>query len=409
VRHDHAEVGLGHDQRPDDREPRGRAAAHLHLPLSNTATAGLLWAASRPELDRELVEAALLRGPDLPRAATLAIEQRVSPLVLRALDALEVDGPWAADLRADAARCRAQAALVLPALAERGLRPLVRAGLAPVVMKGAALVDRYPKVGLRPMDDVDVLVADGAVEEAVQVLERAGWIRRPVPGAEHHEVVVTHPEVPGLPLEVHGSFATRRQMSNRLDAAELWGRRIACDVGGAEVARFCPEDEVVFVAAHAAKPFHVFMRLLWAVDVAVIVLAADREGAPIDWHRVGVVCRSAACRTAVAVALTQAARLGARVPESLCTSPAAKTRRAALAPVLSAEWPEVPRDEGVRDRLRYALVDDPRLWVVLLAEAGRLRSPGEVARTASRVVRRVRRLRHGGEEVAEEPGDGVEP
>ena len=67
-------------------------------------------------------------------------------------------------------------------------------------MKGAALAGRYPEPGLRPMDDVDILVPRPQHDSALRRLEAAGWRRVDIPG-RHHETVLTHAEVPGLPLE----------------------------------------------------------------------------------------------------------------------------------------------------------------------------------------------------------------
>jgi hypothetical protein len=330
-------------------------------------------------------------------------------LLLRALDDVDAgEGPWAPELRADAARCRAQAAIVLPTLAELGIRPLVDAGFEPVVMKGAALSARYPAPGLRPMDDVDVLLPAPQVGAAVATLEANGWARQAVPGRHHHEVVLTHRHVPGLPIEVHARFSTWHEQANHLSPRRLWARRQPREIAGVPAFVFAPEDELVALASHAAKPFHVFARLLWAVDVAVVIASG-----PLDWDRVRAVAKESSCRTALAVALTQAERLGAESPIELRTSPATGTRRTALEPVLSAEWPVQRRDFSTRDRLRYALVDDPALWVLLLGESiieeGAVHSVSRAARTSRRFVHRWRALRRTGQQLAEEVGHAVEP
>lgn len=382
-----------------------------------TPTASLLWAVARPGLDPGAVRAAMVLGPDLGLAADLAIEQRLSPLLHRAISSLD-DG-WgrlpparAAAVAADAARCRAQAALLLPVLARLGLQPLVAAGLEPVVLKGAALASRYPDAGLRPMDDVDVYVPPSDHPEALRVLRRSGWQLRARPG-RHHEVVLSHPEVPGLPLELHRAFATWPTRSSRLSLRALWLDRTPRTVGGVSCFGFSPVDEVLALATHAAKPFHTFDRLIWITDLAVVVSAAEREGRPLDWDALAAGAARARCTSALAVALVQAARLGIASPSVLRRPTASSARLAALTPVLSPDWPVLERDEGTRNRLRYALVDDPRLRLALLGEnvvgAGPAATPRKAATTGLRLVRRWRQLRRSAESGSEEAGRLVEP
>jgi len=392
----------------------------LDIAAAPSPTAALLWAASRPRPDPHEVALALDGGADLRHATDIAVAQRLSPLLWRALATAPPPSPdaepdadsWRQELRADAARCRAQALIVLPLFADAGLAPLVAAGYEPVVMKGAALTDRYPEPGLRPMDDVDVLLPRREHDGAIRVLESAGWQRRDVPG-RHYETVLTHPEVPGLPLELHRAFATWGGRANRLSAATLWERRQPRAIGGVDAFGFSADDEIVTLAAHAAKPFHVFSRLLWITDLAVVIDAAATAGTPIDWTRVEALTQAARCQTAVAVALGLAQRLGAPSPPELRRVPATGARLAALAPVLAPEWPVTERDVGLRNRLRYAFVDDGRLRVALLGESVVDTSPVNATRNAAatsvRLVRRWRQLRRSAEGGGEELGHGVEP
>lgn len=379
---------------------------------------------ARPDLDGEAVRAALSRGPDLALVARAAIEQRLSPLLARAL---ATAGPslatrpeaWASEIASDTARCRAQTALVLPALARTALVPLVEAGFEPVVMKGAALASRYPHPGLRPMDDVDLFLPPRQHASALRVLQAGGWDRRDRPG-QHHEIVLAHPDVPGLPIELHRAFATWSTRVSRLSARALWEGRQRQTVGGAPAFGFSPIDELLMLVTHAAKPFHTFERLLWITDLAVVVAAAARDGHPFDWDAVAGAAGRARCTSALAVALTQAARLGVDAPAPLLRPAARGARLAALAPVLSPDWPVIERDEGIRNRLRYALVDDARLRLALLAESvvgvGAASAPRKGVATGVRLVRRWRQLRRqdgpldpSGQGVGEEREHTIEP
>jgi hypothetical protein len=380
----------------------------------HAATARLLWAACRPAPDTEQVRAAVASGADLARATEVALVQRISPLVWRALrlaDGASEDEPWADDLRRDAARCRAHAVLVLPQIGEAALGPLAAAGLTPLVFKGAALVARYPEPGLRPMDDVDFVLPPEQVDAAVATLEHAGWRTVPVRESTHHEVILTHEALPGLPVELHRALATWRERSNYLTTLDLWRWRREGTVCGEPAFVLPVEEEIVALAAHAAKPFHVFDRLIWAVDIAVVIGAAEADGGGIDWQRVGDLAAVGSCRTGLAVALSQAHRLGAESPADLRRCPAKRARARALDPVLSLEWPLLERRASVRRGLRFALTDDWRQRLTLFVGQVIRYGPGAAPRNAlgltTRGVRRWWRLRR--EAHRQERRDGKQP
>jgi hypothetical protein len=379
----------------------------------DAATASLLWAACRPVPDAEGVRQALDAGADLSSASQLALSQRVAPLLWRALQETgavdaKVNEDWTVAVSRDASRCKAHAFLVLPQVAERALAPLAAAGFTPLVFKGGALVARYPEAGLRPMDDVDLVLPPEQLDDGVSTLERAGWSVVPVRRGTHHEVILTHPALPGLPVEMHRALATWRERSNWLSTGDLWHWRTPGMVFGEPAFVLPVEEEIVALAAHAAKPFHVFDRLLWAVDIAVVIGAAESGTKPVDWERVARIADRARCRTALAVGLSQAQRLGASSPAALRTAPARNARERALEPVLSAEWPVIPRTWSVLTRLRYALVDDWRQRVTLLAGQILRYGPADAPRNAvdlsRRGVRRWWRLRR---EAAHQPDASV--
>jgi hypothetical protein len=88
------------------------------------------------------------------------------------------------------------------------------AGLRCATLKGPALaMQLYGDDVIRPSSDVDVLVAQRELERALEVLRAAGlrfgtrhaaWYER---RWHHHLVAVGAPTHPGLPVEVHWSFA----------------------------------------------------------------------------------------------------------------------------------------------------------------------------------------------------------
>ena len=266
-------------------------------------TAGLCWAACRRSPAPSDVRAAIDDGADLEFAADLAVAQRFSPLLWRALLAAEVDThdhKWADVLRDDAARCQAQARLLMPRLGSLVFEPLRSKGLEPLVIKGAALAERYPDKALRPMDDIDIIVHDAETERAADTLVEAGWRRIEKPH-DVDEIHLTHPAIPGLPIDLHRALEHDYDRTNRLTSNQLWNQRVPATLHGAAAFSLPVELELVMLAAHAAKPFHSFGRLMWAVDVAMVVTHEEGSGGGIDWDEVARLADSARCRTAVAV------------------------------------------------------------------------------------------------------------
>jgi hypothetical protein len=338
---------------------------------SARAAGRLLWAASRPVVDPPSIDAALAEDPDPEQTVDAALENRVAPLLWRALVASGREGwpgPLADRLRAEHDVAHAQAVVLLPLALEAALTPLVDAGHEPVVFKGPAVAARYPAPGLRPMDDIDVILPPEQHDRALAVLRTAGW-REYARSGDHYDTVLTHPTVPDLPLELHRGLDRWRDRATSLSARELWQARRATDVLGVGAFALPPEVELVALAAHAGKPFHNFDRLIWSVDLAVVAATPG-----LDWDRVASIAAGAGATTVVAVGLHHAARLGADVPAARVPLPPGRLRRAALAPVLDDAWPAAPVPHRVNHRLRYALADGTgaraRLFVGEMADSG---------------------------------------
>jgi hypothetical protein len=372
---------------------------------SAAATAQLLWAACRPSLDVARIHAAIESGADVPRAGFAALQQRTGPLMWRALDAVggttqlgEAEEP----LRADFELRRVQAAVLLPIAVARAIEPLTGAGFEPVVFKGPAVAMRYPSPGLRPMDDIDVILPAVQHDAGLAALVAAGWRVLPREG-RHYDTVLLHDEVPDVPVELHRELTSWRDRSNRLTSEELWQERVPLECMGTSCFGVRPEHELVALAAHAGKPFHTFQRLIWSVDFAVLIQTA---GDSLDWDRVAAFADRYGCSTVVAIALRHAERLGADVPSGLRALPTNRWRRVALQPLIDEGWPAKPADPGEVRRLRYALCDtQPRQIQLFLGEVtreGPVHTPWRLIYLSGRGLRRLSMWRGAGASLGDE-------
>src|SRR5581483_1496930 len=220
------------------------------------------------------------------------------------------------------------------------------------IWKGPAVSCRYPDPALRPMSDIDIIVPSTVHAESVAAMEAAEW--KVVPShSGRYDTALSHDGLPGIAVELHFGLEVWQHRANALSSDELWKRRQPAELFGTPVFILADVDEVVALAAHAGKPWHGFTRLLWATDLAVITPEAD-------WGAIRERAMETECKTVVAVALRQAALVGAEPPWWVTELPASGARRRAIDEVLDPDWPIVEETLNLQARLRYALTDRPR-------------------------------------------------
>lgn len=156
----------------------------------------------------------------------------------------------------------------LPILQQRDrlIHILAEEGIVPMVVKGAALVDSlYRDAALRPMDDVDLLLPDGAgarVEALAPRLRDAGIdLRRFEIEEDHHD------------LTMDGTY--------RLDFPRLWSdsRPAPFADGLARIPSL--EDQLLLVCVSCCR--NSFWRLVTILDAAEIL---HRHHGDLDWDRI---------------------------------------------------------------------------------------------------------------------------
>ena len=273
-------------------------------------------------------------------------------------EARDALGPDGAGLGAMADAFRMEAMLLIPRAVALAVRPMTEAGLEPLVFKGPAVAACYPEPGLRPMEDIDLLLPAGDHRRALDALHGAGWHVARAGGVEHYDTVLIHDKVPSLSLEVHYGLERVSQRVNALDPGALWARRVPLDCAGTPAFGLAQADELIVLAAHAGKPFHGFVRLIWIADLAMIVGGAAARGAPVDWDSVRAGANEARCLTVVSAALALARRVGVDAPSELFPLPSRGWRGQALRQLLGVTWP-LTTHELHRYRLNYALTDSP--------------------------------------------------
>jgi hypothetical protein len=238
--------------------------------------------------------------------------QRLLPLVYRRLVALGVDDPHLGRLKGLYRRAwyRNQ---ILFRHAASALAELQGAGLETMLLKGASLsLLYYRDDGVRPMDDVDVLVRADSPELALEALTRSGWTRATATPLDAL-VAVRHAE------ELAGPGAARLDLHwNALwqpgDDGRLWERSVETAIAGQPARALSPAHELLVACVHGTGSSEA-PSIRWAAD-ALTILAAAAGG--VAWGDLVAHARDRRLTLAVADALAYLrGELGAPVPEAV--------------------------------------------------------------------------------------------
>lgn len=179
---------------------------------------------------------------------------------------------------ADAIRIRTRALLEIN-------EHLDREGIDMLVLKGAALAHLiYPEPGLRPMRDIDVLVAPGHLERASEIVAGLGYqaASGDATRRDHHHLPTVSKTMDRLhvSVEIHHNALTRDNLGSiRLDALSEPPRAFTVD--GATLYTLGHLDMLRHLCRHALEPAE-STKIGSALD---IMLYATQYAGEIDWHR----------------------------------------------------------------------------------------------------------------------------
>ncbi|MGI6245815.1 MAG: nucleotidyltransferase family protein [Pseudochelatococcus sp.] len=203
------------------------------------------------------VAAIAAAGIDGKAVLRLALQHRIAPY-LAGLAADPAIGPvLPRDLRGLLATVRdanAERNARLLRQVEEALALLNRAGIEPVLLKGAArLADGvHDDIAARFMQDLDFLIPRQRLEDAARILRAAGY--RPVEpadpnGREHHHLPGLWHEQVEASIELHREVAGSR-WRHLLPTDDFIIRSTAIPIGGCVARLPAPSDSLVHLAVH---------------------------------------------------------------------------------------------------------------------------------------------------------------
>jgi hypothetical protein len=212
----------------------------------------------------------------------------VGPLLHHALKSGASGENWPDDIRealAETARREAVREAIRVEETRRVLAALNAEGVAPLVLKGAALAySLYPRPHLRTREDTDLLVRQTAVANAVRILRELGYRRHQrLPGQRvlrqdtylrKDETGYTHA------LDLHWAISNRPALANSLDYADIRQRAVAIESLSPCAKGLCHEDALLHACLHRLAHGDE-ENLIWLYDIHLLVQsisAAEFEG-----------------------------------------------------------------------------------------------------------------------------------
>jgi hypothetical protein len=231
---------------------------------------------------------------DWPSLAQLAVEEGVAPLIHRSLKSSlgveRIPEPARTTLQIAAYSTAAQNLILLREL-ERLVRCLGQAGVPVILLKGAALAfNLYEEPGLRPMNDLDLLVHAADLERASHAIKQAGYRQQKT---TYHRMFVGGTGQ-AVTLELHWNLVTEpRHLVDLSDEwywknAQQWVRKnfplspveALPEFGNAW--QLAPADEVLYLMAHLAYQHGCLEgRLIWFYDLFLLLEASKTN---FDWE-----------------------------------------------------------------------------------------------------------------------------
>ena len=234
---------------------------------------------------------------------------------------------------------------------------LAEAGIPALPLKGPVVaLLLWDDLRLRRCRDIDVLIPQKNVPEAVQVLEASGYRSSPPPGGLLRQLEFTHQEQ-GFALDLHWNI-THAELPFSLDFEALWADSGKLCCNGATTPVMSPEWLFVVTSMYLAKCYP-WPELVYLSDLARLTVRFPH----MDWDRVGDIAARTGTRRICAVGLALIDALaGSAVPamaRTLLPADAAvramvrqMSRAAERDPVLDAAGDD---NSGAARRLRRVL------------------------------------------------------
>lgn len=170
------------------------------------------------------------------------------------------------------------------------LRVLQAANIPVIPLKGACLAEKvYGNIGLRPMGDVDLLIKQNDLAQALGALRSLGFASErsfdPIAEQTVSQYMLPLSKPGGLRVEMHWTIMCPRYKGHfeNGDLEQLWSRAKTATIGGVSVLMFSPTDLLLHLCLHTSVHHRFdFAGLRNYLDIALVI---HRYGDAIDWKQ----------------------------------------------------------------------------------------------------------------------------
>ncbi len=250
----------------------------------------------------------------------VARQHGVTPLLDSKFTDGTLKGAWPESIRQ---ACHADALTqAMHELAQRGelarvLAVLAGAGITPLILKGAGLAySHYPRPGLRPRSDTDLLIAPDRRDKTAAVLAALGYRKDQGVEGEFASYQATWSRELGkgmtCHLDLHWRINNSQILARTMSYDELAARAVPLPALGAQARALVPVDALLFACIHRAghvnAPYFVDDvgqsgdRLIWLYDMHLLLsrmsdAEQDEFATLAALKRIKSICRDALQRT----------------------------------------------------------------------------------------------------------------
>jgi hypothetical protein len=156
---------------------------------------------------------------------------------------------------------------------------LERRNLRIIILKGTSLLNYvYPDIGLRPMEDIDIMVQPESLADFKKILMTNGFKQDRVYPDTFKKGI--------LHLDLHVDFLSTQRIQSRKEILDLqfddvWKRAVPVGDYGPCIYRLSRYDNIIALLFHLLK--HGYRRRIWFMDIKELI---EVGGKTIDWQEI---------------------------------------------------------------------------------------------------------------------------
>lgn len=252
----------------------------------------------------------------------IAAKQRVTPLVFHRLKKKGLIQAVPPDVYAslwDVYQQNIMRIMKISGQSRRVLKALNTVDIPTIPLKGIVLANSiYESIGLREMNDFDLLVPQENLTRAVEILTGLGY--KPVQPFCLDSFIQTGKHLPGfikkdhVTIEIHWNI-TYPNMSYSIDPQELWEQAVPVQILDYDTLMLSPEDLLLHICLHTSYQHQFDFGLRPFCDIAEVI---HHLGATLDWEVITEKAKQRKWVRGVYLALVIASKFaGADVPQDV--------------------------------------------------------------------------------------------